>query len=198
VLPSFLGPFVSISPTGHAADDVPLTIGTQLRSKRLRLAIAATRPSEWCWAATAAAIASFYAQRSGAGEQPTACQVATQCLFTQCCPEPVDRADPRNRKYALDGALRAVHHLANEPIPGPLDFQRIVREIDAERPVCCHIAWNRHDPDDGHFNAIVGYDIRNQDIDISDCLFQDQTLPYEVFAKAYQGSGVWDITYLTG
>ena len=104
--------------------------------------------------------------------------------------------DFRNRKHALEDALDAVKHLAQGPLPNTLDFAAIANEIDGGRPVCCHIAWDPANPDDGHFNVIVGYDFSNQDIDVCDCL-GDSTLPYTTFLTAYQGKGSWDITYLT-
>ena len=70
-------------------------------------------------------------------------------------------------------------------------------EINRNRPVCCHIAWDPNNPDNGHFNVIVGYDSLHQDVDICDCLFGDQTLPYVKFLSAYQTNGTWDYTYLT-
>jgi papain like cysteine protease AvrRpt2 len=189
--PSFLAPFTDVAAPGAQAS---LTA----TSRTLSISIEQPTPTNWCWAATAAAVASFYAAVHGVGQALTACQVATQCLFTSCCPEPTDPTDPRNQEYALEGALRAIQHLAGDgPLQGPLDFPAIVTEIEGERPICCHIAWDPSNPDNGHFNAIVGYDTANQDIDISDCLYGTQTLPHDTFTTAYRGAGTWDLTYLT-
>lgn len=195
--PSIFGPYVDV-PAGPDAANAPVpATAADGASKRLAFSMAHPKPTEWCWAATAAAVASFYASVQGTGQALTPCQVATQCLFTACCPEPTDPADSRNREYALEGALSTTGHLAQGPVPGTLDFQSIVTEIDGDRPVCCHIAWDSANPDNGHFNAIVGYDTANQDVDISDCLYGDQTLLYTAFKNAYQGNGTWDLTYLT-
>jgi hypothetical protein len=196
-LPSFLGPFKEVTAGPVEPPEEASSQEQGARSKHLSVPIVRPLPTEWCWAATAAAIASFYALVDNVGRVLTACQVATECLFTPCCPDPADPADPRNREYALEGALSAVGHLAQDPVMGALDFATIVREIDGDRPVCCHIAWDTSNPDNGHFNAIVGYDSGDQDVDICDCLYGNQTLPYATFTNAYEGKGTWDWTYLT-
>ncbi len=191
--PALLGSYADVSPPAVA---VSATAGTPV-SRQLALSIEHPAPSNWCWAATAAAVAAFYAAIHGTGQTQTACQVATQCLFTACCPEPTDPGDPRNQEYALEGALRVVQHLADGPIQAPLDFPTIVQEIEGERPICCHITWDSSNPDNGHFNAIIGYDATSQDIDVSDSLYGAQTLPLATFATAYRGTGTWDLAYLT-
>ncbi len=128
-LPSFLGPFTDV-PTGTAAADTAVSAaGLGAASKRLVFSMAQPKPTEWCWAATAAAVASFYASVHQVGQPLTPCQVATQCLFTECCPEPTDPTNSRNREYALEGALSTINHLAGDPLQGTLDFQSIVNEI---------------------------------------------------------------------
>lgn len=114
-LPSFLGPFTDV-PTGTAAADTAVSAaGLGAASKRLVFSMAQPKPTEWCWAATAAAVASFYASVHQVGQPLTPCQVATQCLFTECCPEPTDPTNSRNREYALEGALSTLNHLAGTP-----------------------------------------------------------------------------------
>ena len=187
----FLGPFNDVPGPDAVAAPAPGP------AKRLSFSMAQPKPTEWCWAATTAAVASFYASVHGVGNPLTPCQVATQCLYTECCPEPTDPSDPRNREYAIEGALRKVGHLAQDPIGDSIGFDQIVSEINADRPICCHIAWDPINPNDGHFNAIIGYDATTRDLDISDCLYLDQTLPYDTFKTAYQHKGSWDLTYLT-
>jgi hypothetical protein len=92
--------------------------------------------------------------------------------------------------WALEDALGVIHHLAEGPTGGVLPFSSIISEINAGRPVCCHISW-------GHFNVIVGYyDDSAQDIVVRDPLFGEKTLPYEMFVSSYHG-GAWDDSYLT-
>jgi len=193
-LPAFFGPLQAVPAAPAVAGAVPAAA----RAKRLNVAMERPQPTEWCWAATTAAVTSFYAALHHTGQAVTACQVATDCLFTPCCPEPTDPADPRNREYALEGALSTEGHLAQGPLDGPLDFAAVMTEIDADRPVCCRITWEADSSQNAHFNAIVGYhDDALRDLDVSDCLYGDHTLPYDTFAQSYQGKGRWAQTYLT-
>ncbi len=113
----------------------------------------------------------------------------------ECCITPLPPPPPPywagNRPYALDGALRVVNHRAGDPTGGALPFSSIMSEIDAGKPICCHISW-------GHFNVIVGYyDDSTQDIIVCDPLFKETTLPYDTFVSRYH-EGAWDDSYLTG
>jgi hypothetical protein len=154
--------------------------------------------TEWCWAATAASVSAFYK------DVPTLsqCQIASDCLSVPCCITPLPPPPPPdwegNRWYTLDVALSVAGHRAGPPIQGPLDFPAIVAEIDAGRPVCCHILWDQDSPGDGHFNAIIGYDGVNRDVVVRDpsTTYGDGTFPYETFKSNYYG-GKWDGTYLT-
>lgn len=200
-LASFLGPFqeVTAAPAAGAANlaaagNAAAVVATG-SSKHLPVSMEQPAPTEWCWAATTAGICTYYAQSRGIGTALSACQVAGNCLYVSCCPEPTDPHDPRNREYALQGALDMVGRLADFT-QGVLKFDEIAQEIEAGRPICCHIAWDSSNPDNGHFNAIVGYDAGTGDVDICDCM-GNQTLPYQTFLTAYRGSGSWDWTYRT-
>ena len=192
---SFLGPFQDVTNAPVAGEASAAAVPTSGRSKHLPVSMEQPVPTKWCWAATTAGICSFYAELRGLGTVLSACQVATNCLYVSCCPEPTDPNDPRNREYALQGALDMVGRLAS-CTQGVLNFDKISQEIDADRPICCHIAWDASNPDNGHFNAIIGYDADNGDVDICDCI-GNQTLPYQTFLTAYRGSGRWDWTYQT-
>jgi hypothetical protein len=200
--PSFFTPLQNIPVVPVAADP---TTERRKPSKHLPLSIKRPIPTEWCWAATAAAVSTFYALVHNIGRALTACQVATLCVSQDppCCPEPTDKNDFRNRPMALEGVLSAVQHLAQDPIKAtpdkpPIDFATIVKEIDGGRPICCRIAWDTDNSESGHFNAIVGYDADNQDIDISDCLYGDKTVPYAAFSqKGGYYKGTWSHVYLT-
>jgi hypothetical protein len=196
-LASFLAPVQTVPAAATAPKPAAFGSSAEGGSKRLPFSMERPQPTEWCWAATAAAISAFYSLLHHAGQAYSVCQVATKCLGSSCCPEPLDPQDLRNQEYALEGALNAVGHLAQDPIGGALDFSSVVGEINAQRPVCCHITWDAGNPDNGHFNAIVGYDLANQDVDVCDCLYGDQTLPYATFTNAYQTNGSWDVSYLT-
>jgi hypothetical protein len=93
--------------------------------------------------------------------------LATQCLGPECCPEPFDENDGRNQEFAIQTALEiADSHLAQPPMQAALDFPTIMGEINRNRPICCHISWDLSDPNNGHYNVIIGYDSTTLDIDV--------------------------------
>src|SRR5258706_3868319 len=91
-------------------------------SRRLEFTVEQGGPTNWCWAATAAAVTVFYHVHQNLGEALTPCEVATDCLSQPCCPAPTDPADSRNREYDLQGALRYTRHLAGDPLQWTLDM----------------------------------------------------------------------------
>jgi hypothetical protein len=148
----------------------------------------------WCWAATAASVATFLRNNTW-----TPCKVASECLVMSCCtgyaPSPVC-----DRPYALDAALSKVGCLYGPPIGGPISFDSVASEIgQRKRPVCCHITWRSASHGAaGHFATLVGFNPGTLDVVVRDPLFTgDQIIPYSKFKSAYQGDGVWDYTYLT-
>ena len=182
-LPAFLGPYVSVpmgqgisSPLGGAgANPLAFTMQAQLQT-------------EWCWAATSSSVCAFYARPPLQSQ----CEVATACLGMACCSDPMP--GPCNQPYYLDRALAETGNMAGTIVTGSLSFAQIVSEITAGRPVCCHISWRGRG---GHFNAIYGYDSANQDVDLGDPFYGDQTLPLSTFVNNYQGAGGWDYSYRT-
>jgi papain like cysteine protease AvrRpt2 len=185
-LPSFLGPFRNIpapAPAapplgGGGANPLPFTMQTQ-------------DFSEWCWAATSSSVCAFY------NRPPlmTQCQIASACLNLACCVDPAPPPPwPCNAPYYLDQALTQTGNLAAPATNGALPFASVTTEIDAGRPVGCHISWSGGG---GHFNAIYGYDAANQDVDLGDPYYGNQTLPYATLVSSYQNLGAWDYSYLT-
>lgn len=145
---------------------------------------------KWCWAATTASVRRYYET----GTVPSQCQIADIFLSRRdCCPPagpgPDIESNLRNRVYALDRALG--NHLNGPAIRGILSFEDIVEQIEARRPICCHIDIN-----EGHFNAIIGYDASVRDIEVRDPLHGNHTIPYAEFCTSFKG-GRWDYTYLT-
>lgn len=190
-MPSFLGPFEDV-PTARATE----LAGGDAKQKVLPLSMQGQQQDQWCWAATAASISAFY----NVPPIMTQCQIASQCLGMTCCitPLPPSQTPPwqGDREYALDVALDVIGHLSAPAISGSVPFATVVSEIDAGRPICCHVSW---DSDTGHFNAIVGYyDDGNQDVVVRDPLYGgDQILPSASFEGSYQQGGTWDYSYLT-
>ena len=182
-IPSFL----SLPQQPHASPIVPA--GPLLGGGGPRLLSLNMQPQqedEWCWAAVAASVCAFFDPASTL----TQCQVASSCLNLECC---VD-AKPCNVPFDLASALAQSLNLADQPSQDALSFDSLAAQIDSGKPVCCHISW---DDGTGHFNALAGYDPVNQDVDIRDPLYGNQTLPYAKFVSRYRNVGKWDGTYLT-
>jgi hypothetical protein len=183
-LASFLGPFRDI-PAGPQA-------GAASRQNQLTsFVMQAQEHPEWCWAAVAASVSDFFAQILGTSKE-SQCTIASRCQGLPCCP-PLPPNWNGNITWALEDALGP--HLAQGPIDGPLFFADIVKEVDAKRPVCCRIKFAA---DNGHFNAIVGYDDAYDEVIVRDPLYTDTDgrLPYDTFVKNYHG-GRWDSSYRT-
>jgi hypothetical protein len=187
-VPKFLGPLISI-PISQPPQPAPAPapIGGA-GANCLSFSMQSQQQSEWCWAATSASISAFY----GPGSPATQCQIAASCLTLACCSQPFPSTC--NQAYYLDRALTVVGHLAAPPSSGALPFASVTNEINAGRPLGCHITWS---DGSGHFNAIYGYDASVFDVDVGDPYYGNQTLPYSAMTNSYQGSGVWDYSYLT-
>lgn len=199
----FLGQLQNVTPVAVAAVAGAAPAG---RSGHLAVSIEKQVPSEWCWAATVSAISTFYALVRNIGDALTPCQVATQIIGQQCCPAPTDPSDPRNYEFDMEVALNGVNpsHLGRGPIARqdpsnpPMSFADIMTEIDGQRPIVCRIAWDPNNLEtNGHYNAIVGYDAANQDVDVRDCLYDDTSMPLSIFATSYRDQGIWHLAYLT-
>jgi hypothetical protein len=197
-LASFFGPPQDVAAAAGVAGPDPGGANAGA-AKRLPFTMEPQGPSRWCWAATTASVATFYAQYHQSGTAVTQCQVATMCLDAgNCCPPPVDPNDARNTEYGLDAALVKVGHRNGPFSAGTLDFGAVKTEIDGDRPICCHIKWNGSDAgNDGHFVAIVGYDAGTQEVDVCDPLNGDSTIAYQTLIGNYLNAGSWDGTCLT-
>lgn len=177
-LPSFLqpiGPLV-LATAAFVGGAAPTTLAFSMQPQQ---------QSEWCWAATSASVSLFF---NGASTW-TQCGVAAACLGQDCCATP----DSCNQPYYLDNALTTIGNLAGT-VGGAYQFSGVQAEINAGRPVCCHIAWQGGG---GHFVAIYGYDAMTQDLEIGDPYYGSSTVPYSTFVSAYRGTGIWDFTYTT-
>jgi hypothetical protein len=183
-LPAFLGPYVQV-PLAQARKTFAPLGGA---SAKLSFAMQKQVQDEWCWAATSSSVCAYY-QRPPLQSQ---CEVASACLGIACCTNPVP--GPCNQPYYLDRALGETGNLSGAIISGALSLADIATEIDAGRPICCHISWRGGG---GHFNAIYGYDDANQDIDLGDPFYGNQTLPLLSLLSNYQSAGTWDFSYKT-
>lgn len=202
-LPGFFGPLQPVLAAPAAVPALPAAPAAGGKAKHLRFVMEPQGPSLWCWAATAASIATYYAEVLKVGQAMTQCQVAETCLTPlKCCPPPTDDHDPCNKEQGMDIALVNIGHRNGGAIQGAIEFSAIVNEIDGDRPICCHISWSDSNAGDGgHFVTIVGYDDASQFVDVCDCdphAGGPQTLPLKTLLDGtYRNAGTWDGTYLT-
>jgi hypothetical protein len=101
----------------------------------------------WCWAAVVASIVAFFDPRDTA----TQCAVANAVLRRRTCCESGSSSDC-NAEASLGRALDEAGHLAE--VHRTAEFANLQREIDAKRPMCGRIEWERGQ---GHFLVIDGF-----------------------------------------
>lgn len=152
--------------------------------------------SNWCWAAVAASVATYYNQ----GRVVRQCEVADldlkrdDCCQHPCGEEGVDfnvtnvLASPLNRLRCLERYARKKRATADE----------VLEELTAERALCARLVWR----DGGaHFVTIVGCwrDAEGNVILVLDDPFWGRSeYSYDGFAEHYQLlSGKWTDTYFT-
>jgi len=162
---------------------------------RLFLKLQPQLQSEWCWAAVAASISRHYDPDSSWCQ----CKLATRMTRSaktgekDCCSSP----HTCNRAQSLERALRLVGRLAGPPIPCPLPFGKIQKEILAGRPVCARIGWPGSAT--GHFILIYGCrksKSGSQWLYVEDPLYGSSTWLYSEFCRNYQyAKGRWSHTY---
>lgn len=184
-LPNFLQPLSPVIPAAAAMAASPLGGG----GPSLVLGMQTQAQTNWCWAATASSVSMFYNSASPWNQ----CAIASSCLGQTCCSAPVPL--PCNVPYVLDIPLTTSGNLNGQPIASAWPFLNVQNEINAGRPIGCHIAWAGGG---GHFVAISGYDASVGDVYVADPLSGPNgttSIPYSSFVTSSSGS--WDYTYLT-
>jgi Peptidase_C39 like family len=183
---SLLGRFTAV-PLGRAAGAMGAAGGARTLAFRMQ----DQEQSEWCWAAVASSICSYYAGL-GSGTSLSQCEIATKFLGMQCCGTPPPPGS--NQTFTLELPLQSLGHLGADTIDGPIDMSTIIAQIDRGRPICCHLDFG---DGQGHFVAIIGYDMVNDDVVTRDPLGTSASgiLPLNG-ATTFPG-GSWTETYLT-
>lgn len=157
--------------------------------------------SEWCWAAVSASIEHFF-DPSSELEQ---CRIVSRELHQACCGQlDNNKKETCNIPETLDGPLSKLGWLRKGPIRGPLSFEAIQKEIDANRPVGVLIRW-RSDGElsGGHFITIAGYRVTAAGVPfvfLRDPFFPASHMTYDSFCDPqggyHDGQGVWSFHYL--
>jgi hypothetical protein len=141
---------------------------------------------DWCWNAVAVSIDHYFDATSQLTQENFAVKVLKVPLAQT------------NRPFYLTKALDFIHKLRANP-QGFLLFSDIQAQLDANLPVCVHIAWNEGGR---HFVVITGYGISpggNPQVYVSDPLLQDGNVvvwDYDTFVLAYSpdytsAEGTW-------
>ena len=146
---------------------------------------------DWCWNAVAVSVEHYFDANS---------QLTQQEFAVQALQVPLPQS---NQPWFLSKALSKIDKLNSNP-EGFLSFEDIQQQLDANLPVCVHIAWNEGG---SHFVAITGYGVSpggSAQIHVSDPLLQDSNVvvwDYDAFVFAYSPSytnaeGIWVDTCL--
>jgi len=134
--------------------------------------------ADWCWNAVSVSIEHYFDPQSNLN-QP---EFAVKALGV-----PLAKA---NQPFFLSKALTDTGKLKANP-DGFLSFADIQAELNADLPVCVHIAWNEGG---GHFVVITGYQFSaagDPQLLVSDPILKDSNVvvwDYESFVLAYSPS----------
>jgi len=164
-----------------------LSQGFPLVWRRLAFTMQHQQQTNWCWAATAASVASFY----DAATRWSQCRVAgTNTGFSDCCGG--GASGHCNVASVLTTPLTIVGHLASWQ-SGSVAFGTVRSQIDANTPVCLRIGWSGGG---GHFIAIDGYlQGSTRFVSVDDPWYGPSDVAVTTLGGTYQGSGSWTHTY---
>jgi hypothetical protein len=156
----------------------------------------------WCWAAVAVSVDHFFAPKSHKRQCGLVTEVfrewqgegAPKVPLHGCCAKPVPGCC--NKAWYLEDALKKVDRLNGDPTKGTLSFQKIQRQIKADRPVCLRIQWRKGG---GHFVVISEcYTDRNG---VRQVTVQDpwtglgSEVSYYAIVHNFGRAGFWSHTY---
>jgi hypothetical protein len=186
----------------------PGTAARPIEPTRLSIPLRKQQASEWCWAAVAQAMASYFDPAIRVEQ----CQIVGRGFKRACCGDGTARNPECNRQGYLHHALDSMGLLASPSeqgkhpwIEGPAPFAVVRREVDAGRPVCVLIKWKSGGG--GHFIVIEGYSVSERgtaSVWVRNPLSPRSSSrhPYDVIASdlddgGYQdGQGRWAYTFL--
>jgi hypothetical protein len=143
----------------------------------------------WCWAAVTVSVDRYFDATSLDLEQ---CELAGKMFRAGVCGNEKKFNKPRK----LQEALRLVDNLKDQPLNGPLRFERIRQEINANRPVCARIQWKGGG---AHFIVIDGcteFDSGFRQVHVQDPDSGPGVVSYDELAYAYRLQGEWSHSFL--
>lgn len=150
------------------------------------------RPNaNWCWAAVASSVDSFFTPRSFSAQ----CAVSRLVHgHSKCCDVPTP--DECDQPDSLTTALKKVRH-HKSTLSRPLSLADVLDEIDNDRVVCVRIVW-RDSTNGAHFVVISAYGLAASGdhwLVIDDPLYGQSYMPYSQFRDDYRGEGFWSDSY---
>jgi hypothetical protein len=143
--------------------------------------------TDWCWDAVAVSVQRYFDPSSNLTQETFAEEVFDVTTPAQA-----------NQPFYLQNALAGLGKLSENP-QGVLSFEDIQQQLDANLPVCVHIAWNEGG---SHYVVITGYQVSpggDAQVYVSDPIFQNSNRTiwdYQAFVSPYSPSytnadGTW-------
>ena len=160
------------------------------------LAVERQAADNWCWAATTAAVHNHYV-RIGLlpGPLKSQAEIASKTLDHDCRNVDFESAIQSedhtvcNVQRKLRRPLKSIGCWVSQ-ITGKVTLDRVIKEIDLDRPICVRIDWS-HGLGDGHFVVIRGYQVSGSsdlepEILVDDSFYGPKTIPFDKFINGYK------------
>lgn len=125
-------------------------------AQNLPIAQQVQEQDSWCWVASGLTIAKFHGR--GNVSQNDFCNIAQGYPTGSACPNQAGYLEYDQRAYQALG-------LSPGQVTGPLSFQSVTGEINAQRPILTGIYWSAGG---GHAQVIYGYQPGSQTIAYGD------------------------------
>jgi Papain-like cysteine protease AvrRpt2 len=144
--------------------------------------------SNWCWAAMAASVSSFYS-----GTDVQQCTIVNAIFAARpcdCCTNP----SACNAGNDAGAALQYTGNLQSVEV-GPMAVSRVAAQMGLHRPVAVRIAWSGAG---AHIVALTGVSVDRTMIAVQDPWFGSSLVSYAGFPKNYHDVGAsWTHSILT-
>lgn len=161
---------------------------------QLALDVAPQRRSNWCWAAVTCALAAHYGDTSWR-QDSLAWRILCPAQVTPNGDPPAALLDEEryNQQAPLERTLRYVNCLAAWSNGRP-PFRRLMRELDAGRPLALAIRWQTGAQ---HYVVVDGYCRQRRTLYGADPQSGRFEAGFDDFPRHYRHGGEWMETYWT-
>lgn len=187
--------------SSESADDKDKAAAGKVTDKPVRLGFHREQQklTNWCWAAVAASVSTFY--RSAPDHSQ--CHIANLELGRRNCCRQDGANGECNVFNTLASPLNRVDCLKRFTRDEIATRVQLAEELNAQRPLCARIAWpDKNGKADGkngaHFVTIIGYDPVDDIVTVADPWSGYKTMPYNELKSSYGTlGGKWIDTYYT-